>query len=268
MIRKQAFAATAAFLCIAAASPLAAEPARELLQPVQFRGGELLPPYEVNTILRSMGMSPLHRPFWRHGRYVVRALDRAGRELRVSVDARSGQVLGVQPVASGDYEPRRDYGAQQDYGPGYDRRPDLAPRWGNAAPPSYSPQPLDEDDNDSMADDEDERLGALPPADPPRVITAPRSGAPVSRTATATPSAPRTAAPSTPPLPRPKPAGQQAASNEAAPPQGPVRQIELYKKPDANEAAGKDAKSESGKPEFNLPPVQPLDDTPSVKPNL
>lgn len=267
MIRKQAFAAAAAFLCIVAASPLAAQPAREFLQPAQFQGGDLLPPYEVNTILRSMGMSPLHRPFWRHGRYVVRALDNAGREMRVTVDARSGQVLGLQPVASGDYGPRRDYGARQDYGPGYDRRPDLAPRWGNAAPPSYSPQPQD-DDND-MAEEDDARLGALPPADPPRVITAPRSAAPTPRAA-ATPSAPRTAAatPSVPPLPRPKPAGQQAASNEAAPPQGPVRQIELYKKPDANEAASKDARTESGQPKIDLPPVQPLDDTPSVKPNL
>ena len=56
---------------------------------------DILPPYEVSTIVRSMGFNPLDRPCWRHGRYVMAATDRSGREVRVVVDASSGQVIRV-----------------------------------------------------------------------------------------------------------------------------------------------------------------------------
>jgi hypothetical protein len=83
-----------------------------------------MPAYEAVTITRSMGLDPLGSPVWRNGRYVVMATDDDGRELRVVLDAMSGQVIAVRPVAA------QYYGAV--YEPdGFDR-PDRMP---SAAPP-------------------------------------------------------------------------------------------------------------------------------------
>jgi hypothetical protein len=57
-----------------------------------------LPPFEVITIVRSMGMDPLGRPVRRGAAYVLRALDGYGQEVMVAVDARQGRVLSVRPV--------------------------------------------------------------------------------------------------------------------------------------------------------------------------
>ena len=58
-----------------------------------YSGG--LPPYEVLTIVRSMGFDPQSRPIWRGGVYVVRAFDDQDIPVRVIVDARSGRVVNV-----------------------------------------------------------------------------------------------------------------------------------------------------------------------------
>ncbi|MBW7949084.1 MAG: hypothetical protein H3C55_07005 [Pseudorhodoplanes sp.] len=220
-------------------SPLAAEPQRF----AQIYGGEALPPYEVVTIVRSMGLDPLHRPVWRGGQYVFRALDRHGEEVRVVVDGYRGRVLSVTPTAA----------------LGGDVRPQRAP---------YPPVPgADEDDyeDDYPPEQYGNLHGDLLPRDPPPVITGPRSSA--------TP--PRSAAldRGNPPLPRAKPAlpaepdagaaapNEKAATRQVVPPpvpQGPVRRIELYKKP-------QEPAPDSKPPDV---PVQPLDDTPSVQPNL
>jgi len=226
-----AFAVLAA---VFAAVPAAAEP----LRMAQYFQGDFIPPFEISTIVRSMDLTPLHRPVFQRGRYVLRAVDqRSGEEVRVIVDARTGHVLSVTPVATaGLYPPAQRYEPQ----------------------PRYAPQaPADEDED--YYDDERNDV-APPPPNPPRVIPGPRSSAPAP--------APRSAAvaPSEPPLPRPKPEGQPTASQPPAlssAPQGPVRQIELYKKPQDQAAPAPDAKKDSG-----FPPVQPLDDAPGVKPNL
>lgn len=223
-----AVAAAASGLAVA---PVSAEPQRL----AQVFAPDVLPPFEVVTIVRSMGLDPLHRPVWRGGHYVFRALDRRGEEVRVVVDGYRGQVVSVTPAAAlgGEVRP---------------------PRAAYRTPPGA----YDDDD------EEDERYGSLPPRDPPPLITAPRAATP-----------PRSAAlnRSDPPLPRAKPAlpaeteagagtpTGKAATSQAAPPpvpQGAVRKIELYKKP------------QEPAPDNKLPdvPVQPLDDTPSVKPNL
>lgn len=59
-----------------------------------------LPPYEIITIVRSTGLEPLSRPV-RHGpTYALQAVDPAGREVRVVVDARLGRIVRIAPVAS------------------------------------------------------------------------------------------------------------------------------------------------------------------------
>ncbi len=223
-------------------SPGGAEP----LRLVQMFGGEPLPPFEVVTIIRSMGMNPLDRPVWRQGRYFIDAIDRTGREVEVSLDARSGQVLTVTPLGYGRPAPRP--APRYGYEPG---RHD--PRYGPRHGPEYA-VPLDEDDDW----DEDERIGALPPPSPPPVIRAPQTAARPQ---------PRAPEPEQAPLPRPRPDTQQAAGNatQAAPPApakpGEIRQIEIYRKP-------QDSRPDAGTSDPGFPPVQPLDDTPSQKPNI
>jgi hypothetical protein len=57
-----------------------------------------LPPYEIVAIVRSVGLRPLHRPFREGPTYALRAVDAAGEEVRVVVDARFGRILRVDPV--------------------------------------------------------------------------------------------------------------------------------------------------------------------------
>jgi hypothetical protein len=57
-----------------------------------------MPPHEILTIVRSTGMEPLSRPIRQGPAYVLRALDPAGEEVRVIVDARRGRIVKVAPV--------------------------------------------------------------------------------------------------------------------------------------------------------------------------
>ena len=57
-----------------------------------------MPPHEILTIVRSTGMEPVSRPIRQGPAYVLRALDPAGEEVRVIVDARRGRIVKVAPV--------------------------------------------------------------------------------------------------------------------------------------------------------------------------
>jgi hypothetical protein len=127
-------------LAVSAAVPAGAEPLRlaqsfgsqsfgpQSFGPQSF-GPDVLPPYEVVTVIRSAGLDPLTRPFLRGRHYVIRAIDRDDREVRVLVDARRGEIVRIVPVAvasrgltMGPYE-RMDRDAPppgRDVGPGYD----------------------------------------------------------------------------------------------------------------------------------------------------
>jgi hypothetical protein len=73
-----------------------------------------LPPYEVLTIIRSMGFDPQSRPVLRGRVYVIHAIDNQGIPLRVAVDASSGRVVRVverMPGAGYGPLPRDRYGA-------------------------------------------------------------------------------------------------------------------------------------------------------------
>ena len=61
-----------------------------------------MPPYEVLTIVRSMGFDPMSRPVLRGPVYVVRALDDDDIPVRVAIDARSGQVVRVTESGPND----------------------------------------------------------------------------------------------------------------------------------------------------------------------
>jgi hypothetical protein len=79
--------------------------------PPGAQAGGVLPPYEVLTSVRSMGLDPVGRPALRGRVYVLRAFDDTQFEKRVVVDARSGAVLSVRDAISSSpaytpYDPR------------------------------------------------------------------------------------------------------------------------------------------------------------------
>jgi hypothetical protein len=156
--------------------------------------GPGVPPYEVVAIVRSTGLEPLTRPVRNGTAYALRALDPAGMEVRVVVDARSGRIARVTPV------PGQRYG-------------ELPPPYGRAGrlvPDGYGPGA---------------RVAALPPG---------AEGAPPSAHAPAVGSAARPAAQSAPPpLPRPRPKAASADSSAASPTAMPAPQAAPPAAPEA-----------------------------------
>jgi hypothetical protein len=157
-----------------------------------------LPPYEVVAIVRSTGLEPLTRPFRNGPAYVLRALDPAGQEVRVVVDARIGRIVRVQPLG-----PR--YGAMPPpYGGPYGRV--------GMVPDGYGPS---------------SRIAAVPPgADVPPSAHAPA--------AAATPHPSAQAAP--PPLPRPRPK-MATVEAPAAKPNDAKADVKPDAKPDVSAAS-------------------------------
>ena len=117
-------------ICLA----LAATPA---MLPVAASAQALLPPFEVATSVRSMGLQPVTRPALRGTRYVFRAVDRRGTEVKVSADAFSGRVLFVEPLGHGRGGDRVFAG--RDYPPVFPQET-VPPRASNNRPGSYDPQ--------------------------------------------------------------------------------------------------------------------------------
>lgn len=158
----------------------------------QYYGAEadIISPREAADVVRAAGLDPVSRPVWRPGRYIVHAIDRYGRELRVVVDARLGEVVRAVAV-----------GGSADFGPrSYDPYPRPYPQ--AALPPAEMDGPEEFDGVE------------MPPHDAtPHVIPAPRSGAaPAPSRSAALP--PKPAAPKQAPLPRSRPA--DAAATPAA----------------------------------------------------
>jgi hypothetical protein len=101
------------------ASSASAEPPRPIF------GGGVLPPAEINTIVRSMGLVPTGRPVREGLAYAVLATDPRGRQVRVIVDARFGDVLSVRRVIA--MGPPGAYPAPRVYGVAPWMRPDFRP---------------------------------------------------------------------------------------------------------------------------------------------
>lgn len=211
----------------------------------QYYGAEadIISPREAAEVVRAAGLDPISRPMWRPGRYIVHAIDRYGRELRVVVDARLGEVVRAVPAGFNDVGPR-----------GYEPYPQPS-----AYPPS-PPPPAEMDD--------DEERASPPPSAMPRVIPGPRSAAPApSRSATVTP--PQPAKPATAPMPRSRPSDSMASANPSATPAAPstepkkdVRVIDMSKPKPAETPESKTAASETKTPDAKAPETK----APEAKP--
>src|SRR5262245_54369240 len=80
------------FLCAALAAVVSTASGAAMAQAA-------LPAHEIASILRSAGLTPISPALRRGDFYVLRAAGRGGRELRVIVSARSGEIRSALPVA-------------------------------------------------------------------------------------------------------------------------------------------------------------------------
>jgi hypothetical protein len=237
-------------LAAVAGSAAAATPAA-----AQYYGAEvdIISPREATEVVRAAGLDPISRPVWRPGRYIVHAIDRYGRELRVVVDARMGDVVRAVPVGGyADIPPR-----------GYEPYPRAA------MPPAEMEAPEEFDD-----------AGVPPPDATPHVIPAPRSSAVTAPSRSA--ALPKPSAPKQAPLPRSRPAEEAKKPDApAAPKAEPVKpeastvKAEAATTPPA-EAPKEIRKIDMSKPKpaqtpetktSSAPEVKALDD-PSAKPRF
>lgn len=163
----------------------------------------LLPPYEITTSARSMGLQPVSRPVLRGNRYVFRAIDGRGYEMRVAADAFNGRIIAVRPVG---YRQGPAY-AERFYPPG-NYPAEMAPPRGYPADAAPPPRGY-------------ERPPARIPSDPP-VIYAPGSNATPPQPSARPPSAPKPAAakPAAPPKVAAQPAKPPAEAKAPEPPTG------------------------------------------------
>ena len=181
-------AACALAICLASSAALA-QPAP--LPPGRVAGlGPVMPPQQIGKILRANGFLPQATPVRNGEAYQVRAIDRRGRQVRVAIDARYGDILMVRPiimVPPGAIGPR-PYGPPPAY---YD---DDLP---TGAVGAYPPPPG--------------RTATLAPAHPP--IPRPK---PAAKPAAVTPVPAQEAKPA--PATTPAPTAAAAAPAPAAPP--------------------------------------------------
>ncbi len=132
--------------------PAVAEPAR--MRMVQAVGADVLPPYEIVTMVRSLGLNPVGRITRQGPYYVLHAVNPRGVEVRVVADAQFGDILSVAPLrAPVNYTaPRYDSGPRivtvpQDYDRAFpDDDDELLPAPRQRVPraraqPPQSPQP-------------------------------------------------------------------------------------------------------------------------------
>ena len=181
-------AACALAICLASSAALA-QPAP--LPPGRVAGlGPVMPPQQIGKILRANGFLPQATPVRNGEAYQVRAIDRRGRQVRVAIDARYGDILMVRPIimVPPGVIGRRPYGPPPAY---YD---DDLP---TGAVGAYPPPPG--------------RTATLAPAPPP--IPRPK---PAAKPAAVTPVP--AAPPEAKPAPEPDPAPTAAAPAPVAPP--------------------------------------------------
>lgn len=215
--------------------PLRAQPAH--VAPSFVEPG--LPPYAIMSIVRSTGLTPMTRPMRRGPNYVLVAVDRAGRQMRVVIDARLGNIVNMRPAFAaaapygrGIYGPGAyGYGApppyeQPPYGQPPYEQPPYAPSYGRDLAPPGPP-------STDAASPPPASLGGRPgtaarnPVDPAPPPPAPQRQAANPKLANAPTGAGfNIPDPPAPPLPRPRPAlasNGTADGAGTAPPAAPVR---------------------------------------------
>jgi hypothetical protein len=170
----------------------------------------LLPPYEITTSVRSMGLEPISRPV-RHGaRYVLRAIDGRGAEVTVAADALNGRILFVRPVG---YGPGPVY-AGRPYEGGYP--PDYDP--GETVPPrgTYDRLPRNPGEPSVIYAPRGNYNGPVPPARVPTAVKPPAPKVASKATRVSKPSAPPPVSEPTDTAPAELPSG--TAGNTSSPP--------------------------------------------------
>jgi hypothetical protein len=88
---------------LAVAGHALAQPAPPPVYPGTAYPGAGLPPHEILTIVRSTGLEPMGSPVRQGPTYALRAVDPAGEEVRVIVDAQRGRIVKVIPLMAPRY---------------------------------------------------------------------------------------------------------------------------------------------------------------------
>lgn len=148
-----------------------------LAGPAAAQGYEpgVLPPHEIITMVSSTQFEPIGRPMRRGPNYLLRALDQYDREVTLTVNARSGQIIAVTPTQTASRMPPSappggSMGEWQRMPPGY------------MPPPGYRPgAPIVDEDDDELPP----RPSMRPPAPVPGAL--PRAGQPSAPVASAAP---------------------------------------------------------------------------------
>jgi hypothetical protein len=197
-------AVCAVALCLGSSAALA-QPAP--LPPGAVAGlAPVIPVQEIGKILRARGFAPQATPVLNGEAYQVRAIDRYGRQVRVAIDARYGDILMVRPIAMmppGAYGPR-PYGPPPGY---YGDEPPTGAVGAYPPPPGAAPP----------------RSAALTPAHPP--VPRPK---PVAKPAAVTPA---------PAAPEAAPVAASPASSEPAPAAAPPAEPTAPAAPPADKPA-------------------------------
>jgi hypothetical protein len=134
-------AACAVVMCLASSAALA-QPAALPAGPVAGLG-PVMPPAEIARVLWARGFVPQATPVRNGEAYQVRAIDRFGRQVRLAIDARYGDILMVRPIAMvppGAYGPR-PYGRPPGYYGYYDDEPPTGAVGAYQPPPGAAPPP-------------------------------------------------------------------------------------------------------------------------------
>ncbi len=161
------------------ASGVFADPLRPLF-------GGVLPPAKISALVRSMGLLPTGRPVREGMTYAIVATDPRGRQLRVVIDARFGDVLSVRRVVAagppGSFPPPRAYGAFPGRPPGPYTMPWMAPDFRPPAMIGRAPAPANPDEKAGAK-------SAATPNPPTAVVTIGPAAAPRGTDSTPTGSA-------------------------------------------------------------------------------
>jgi hypothetical protein len=92
-----------AALALLASRPGLAQPIPPAYPGAVYPSEGALPPHEVATIVSSTGLEPVGRPVRQGPVYALRAVDPAGEEVRVVVDAYMGRIVKVIPLSGPRY---------------------------------------------------------------------------------------------------------------------------------------------------------------------
>ena len=195
---------------------------------------------QAELAVRQARLVPLTRPVLRDGRWVLFASDRTGGQVRVAVDARTGQILAIRLLAMGYPGVPRPSAIVPD--PGYGGRPAPGPAHIDGQPSPVPPRSVPVP-RTAIAPPAAKPSPQTPPKPAPAAVTPSPPAAPLAPPAAAAPApdkpaAPQVAAPASPP------ASPPATSPPTKPASPPAAQLPATKQ---------------DKPALELVPVTPIE---------